>query len=145
MKGIASGAKQSVIILTGLLRSARNDTGRNDEIRLQSELTFDTFVGSVGENILVARRDKDFLMTAKMLGLLYGVDISTIRKALRGLYRSGALNKKSVSEILPHRAGDGKLYETRYYNERAIVELGLHLRSSVAREFREWVERVRIK
>jgi hypothetical protein len=113
----------------------------SDEIRIQNELTFDTFVGSVGENILVLRRDKDFLMTAKMLGLLYGVDVSTIRKSLRGLYRSGVLDKKSVSEILPHRAGDGKLYKTRYYNERAIVELGLHLWSSVAREFRGWVER----
>jgi hypothetical protein len=112
----------------------------NDEIRLQNELTFETFAGSVSEKILVLRRNKDFLMTAKMLGLLYGVNITTIRKALRALYRSGELDKKSVSEILPHRAGDGKLYETRYYNEHAIVELGLHLRSSVAREFREWVE-----
>jgi hypothetical protein len=110
----------------------------SDEIRIQNELTFDEFVGSVGENILVLRRDKDFLMTAKMLAQLYGVNISTIRKSLRALYRSGELDKKSVSEILPHRAGDGKIYETRYYNERDVVELGLHLRSSVAREFREW-------
>jgi hypothetical protein len=115
----------------------------NDEIRLQNELTFDEFVSSVGENILVLRRDKDFLMTAKMLAQLYGVNISTIRKALQTLYRSGKLNKKSVSEILPHRADDGKLYETRYYNEHAIVELGLHLRSSVAKEFRGWVEQQR--
>jgi hypothetical protein len=111
----------------------------NDEIRLQNELTFDQFVGSVEENVLVLRRDKDFLMTAKMLGLLYGVDVSTIRKSLRQMFKDKRLDKKSVSEILPHRADDGKLYETRYYNEQAIVELGLHLRSDVAREFRTWV------
>jgi DNA-binding GntR family transcriptional regulator len=111
-----------------------------DEIRLQGELTLDTFVSSVGEKVLVLRRDRDVLLTAKMLSKLYGVNISTVRKALRVLYRSGVLDKKSVSEILPHRADDGKLYETRYYNEQAIVELGLHLRSDVAREFRGWVE-----
>jgi hypothetical protein len=117
----------------------------SDEIRIQNELTFDTFASSVGENILVLRRNKDFLMTAKMLAQLYGVNISTIRKALRTLYRSGELDKKSVSGILPHRAGDGKLYETRYYNEQAIVELGFHLRSPVAKEFQAWVESARVE
>jgi prophage antirepressor-like protein len=111
-----------------------------DEIRVQDELTFDTFTNSVSENILVLRRDHDFLMTAEMLAKLYGVNISTIRKALRHMYKDKKLDKKSVSEILPHRATDGKLYETRYYNEAAIIELGLHLRSPEAKTFQTWVE-----
>ena len=112
----------------------------SDEIRIQNELTFDTFTNSVSENILVVRRDQDFLMTAKMLAKLYGVDITTIRKSLRQMFRKKELSKKSVSEILPHRAVDGKLYETRYYNQVAIVKLGLSLRSPEAKSFQAWVE-----
>jgi len=111
-----------------------------DEIRIQNKLTFDTFVNSVSENILVARRNRDFLMTAKMIAKLYGVDITTIRKSLKQMFNSKQLNKKLVSEIQAHRADDGKLYETRYYNEHAIVALGLSLRSPEAKVFQAWAE-----
>jgi hypothetical protein len=115
----------------------------NDEIRLSNDLVFDEFVSSVGEKILVLRRDSDVLLTAKMLAKLYGVDISTVRKQLKEIFADKVLRRKAVSEVIAHRAGDGKLYETRYYNEQAIVELGLHLRSDVAKEFRGWVEQQR--
>jgi hypothetical protein len=79
-------------------------------------------------------------MTAKMLAKLYGVDVSTVRKQLSEIFKSKVLDKKSVSEIIAHRAADGKLYETRYYDQSVIVELGLRLRSDEARAFREWVD-----
>jgi hypothetical protein len=112
----------------------------NDEIRFSDDLVFDNFTNSVGENITVARRDRDILLTAKELARLYGVNISTVRKQLKDIFASGVLNKKSVSEIIAHRAGDGKVYETRYYDENVLVELGLRLRSDEARAFREWVK-----
>ena len=112
----------------------------SDEIRMQNELTFDTFKNSVEENVLVVRRDQDFLMTVKMIAKLYGVDVSTVRKSLRQMFWRKELRKKSVSEILPHRADDGKLYETRYYNHVAIVKLGLALRSPEAKSFQNWIE-----
>jgi hypothetical protein len=110
----------------------------NDELRLQNELTFDEYKNSVGESFVVARRDRDVLMTAKMLAGVYGVDVSTVRKQLKEIFAEGVLVKKSVSEVIAHRAADGKLYETRYYDESVIVALGLRLRSEEARAFREW-------
>jgi hypothetical protein len=110
-----------------------------DEIRLSNDLVFDEFTSSVGEKILVLRRDRDVLLTAKMLARLYGVDISTIRKQLKDIFASNVLNRKSVSEIIPHRADDGKLYETRYYNQSIIFELGLRLRSDEAKAFQDWL------
>jgi hypothetical protein len=111
----------------------------NDEVRLGNDLVFDEFVSSVGEKILVVRRDSDVLLTVKMLAKLYGVDISTVRKQLKEIFADKVLNRKAVSEIIAHRADDGKLYEMRYYDQRVIFELGLRLRSDVAREFRGWV------
>jgi hypothetical protein len=111
----------------------------NDEIRLQNELTFDTFTNSVGNKIMLARLSGDVLMTAKMIARLYGVSRVYITVKLGRLFRSGALNKKRVSNILAHRADDGKLYETRYYNAAAIIAVGLAIKSVEAGRFREWL------
>lgn len=106
----------------------------NDEIRFSDDLTFEQYKNSVGENVITLVRDKDILLTAKMLAKLYGVDVSTIRKQLSDIFDSKVLNKKAVSEIIVHRASDGKLYETRCYDENVIVELGLRLRSAEAKQ-----------
>jgi hypothetical protein len=111
----------------------------NDEIRLQNQLTFDTYQNSVGNQIIVAKSQNNVLMTAKQITKLYGVSRPYISIKLRRLYRSGALNKKRVSNILTHRADDGKLYETRYYDAEAIIALGLSIKSPEAERLREWV------
>jgi hypothetical protein len=115
-------------------------SGVNDEIRLQNELTFDTFTSSLGNKIVLARLRGDVLMTAKMIAKLYGVSRVYVTVKLGRLFRSGALNKKRVSNILTHRADDGKLYETRYYNATAIVAVGLAIKPAEAVRFREWLE-----
>jgi hypothetical protein len=112
----------------------------SNEIRISDDLVFDDFTNSVGEKIVVVKRDRDILMTAKMLARLYGVDISTVRKQLKDIFASKVLVKKSVSEIIACRANDGKLYETRYYDDSVIVELGLRLRSDEAKAFQEWIK-----
>ncbi|MDR2063336.1 MAG: hypothetical protein LBQ02_00885 [Candidatus Nomurabacteria bacterium] len=114
--------------------------GLSDEVRLSDDLVFDEFVNSVGEKVVTARRDRDVLMTAKMLARLYGVDVSTVRKQLKDIFADKTLNKKAVSEIIAHRADDGKLYETRYYDESVIVELARRLRSEEAKALREWLD-----
>lgn len=111
----------------------------NDEIRFSDDLTFDQYKNSVGENITTLVRDRDILLTAKMLAKLYWVDISTIRKQLKDIFNSKVLEKKAVNGTIAHHADDGKLYETRYYDESVIVELGLRLRSDEAKAFREWI------
>jgi hypothetical protein len=109
-----------------------DEMGLNDEVRLSDDVVFDEFVNSVGEKITTTRRDKDLLMTAKMLARLYGVDVSTVRKQLKDIFADKTLDKKAVSEIIAHRAEDGKLYETRYYDESVIVELAQRLREWLA-------------
>jgi hypothetical protein len=112
----------------------------SDEIRISNDLVFDDFTNSVGEKITTVKRDRDILITAKELARLYGVDVSTIRKQLYDIFDDKVLEKKAVSEIIAHRASDGKLYETRYYDQSVIVELGLRLRSDEAKAFRKWRE-----
>ncbi|MDR2063478.1 MAG: hypothetical protein LBQ02_01650 [Candidatus Nomurabacteria bacterium] len=46
----------------------------------------------------------------------------------------------SVSEVITHRADDGKLYETRYYDGSVIAELARRLRSEEAKTLREWLD-----
>ena len=112
----------------------------NDEIRISNDIVFDEYKNSVGEIISTARRDKDLLMTAKMLAKLYGVDVSTVRKQLADIFGDKVLGEKSVSEIIAHRASDGKLYETRYYDETVLFELAKRLRSDEAKILREWLD-----
>jgi hypothetical protein len=112
----------------------------NDEVRLSDDVVFDEYFNSVGEKVVTARRDRDVLMTAKMLAKLYGVDVSTVRKQLKDIFADKTLDKKAVSEIIAHKADDGKLYETRYYDESVIVELARRLRSEEAKALREWLD-----
>lgn len=67
------------------------------------------------------------------------MSVAYIRITLRKLYLQKVLVKKRVSNTLTHRADDGKLYETRYYNAEAIVAVGLAIKSPEAVAFREWV------
>jgi hypothetical protein len=107
----------------------------SDEIRLVSELTTDTYSSSVGNKIAVVKLQNIVLMTVKEIAKLYGVSRAYITVKLGKLFRDKALNKKQVSNILTHRADDGKLYETRYYNTEAIVAPGLSIKSPEAEAF----------
>lgn len=114
--------------------------GLNDEVRLQNELTFDEYKNAVGNKIAVARIKNDVLMTAKQIAKLYGVSRPYVSIKLNKLYRLGVLNKKSVSNILSHRAEDGKLYETRYYDATAIVAVGVAMGKVEVDSFRRWLD-----
>lgn len=111
----------------------------SDEIRLVNELTTDTYSNSVGNKIMVVKLQNNVLMTAKEIAKLYGVSRPYISMRLRRLYLNKTLSKKRVSNILTHRADDGKLYETRYYNAEAIVALGLSIKSPEAEIFQNWL------
>jgi hypothetical protein len=111
----------------------------SDEIRLTSELTTDTYSNSVGNKITVVKLQNNVLMTAKEIAKLYGVSRPYITMKLRRLYLNKTLSKKRVSNILTHRADDGKLYETRYYNTEAIIALGLSIKSPEAEAFQQWI------
>ena len=111
----------------------------SDEVRLVSEAHGDTYQNSVGNKIAIVKIKNNVLMTAKEIAKLYGVSRPYIIMKLRRLYLNKTLSKKRVSNILTHRADDGKLYETRYYNAEAIVALGLSIKSPEAEIFQNWL------
>lgn len=94
----------------------------NDEIRLTSELTSDTYKNSVGFEIAVVKIENNVLITAKEMAKLYGLGRPTITRHLLKLYATHKLKHKAVCFILSHRAEDGKLYETRYYRSWLIIK-----------------------
>jgi hypothetical protein len=111
----------------------------NDEIRLVSELSGDTYKNSSGSEIAVIKIANDVLMTSKEMAKIYGVGIPVISKKLKRIFSVGGLNKKQVSSILTHKADDGKLYRTTYYNSQVIILVGTMLKSPEAESFQKWL------
>ena len=107
----------------------------SDEVRLISEMSSDTYRNSSGSEIAVIKIANDVLMTTKF----YGVSVPTICKKLRKLFADSGVNEKQVSSILTHKASDGKLYRTTFYNSQVIIAIGAMLKSPEAKQFQEWL------
>ena len=111
----------------------------SDEVRLISEMSSDTYRNSSGSEITVIKIANDVLMTTKEMSKFYGVSVPTICKKLRKLFADSGVNEKQVSSILTHKASDGKLYRTTFYNSQVIIAIGAMLKSSEAKQFQEWL------
>lgn len=77
-------------------------------------------------------------LTQKALAQLYGVDRSVITKHLKNIFQSGELEEVSVCAKIAHTAGDGKNYNTKFYNLDAIISVGYRVNSRQATQFRIW-------
>lgn len=111
----------------------------SDEVRLISEMSSDTYRNSSGSEIAVIKIANDVLMTTKEMSKFYGVSVPTICKKLRKLFADSGVNEKQVSSILTHKASDGKLYRTTFYNSQVIIAIGAMLKSPEAKQFQEWL------
>jgi len=109
----------------------------SDEIRLVSEMSGDTYKNSNGHEIAVIKIANDVVMTSKEMAKMFGVSIPVISKKLKRIFSDGTLNKKQVSSILTHKADDGKLYRTTFYNSQIIIRVGTMLKSPEAELFQE--------
>ena len=76
------------------------------------------------------------------IALLFGIKRPAITKHLSNIFKSGELDKDSVSSILEHTATDGKTYKTQFYNLDAIISVGYRVNSKRATQFRIWATRV---
>ena len=81
-------------------------------------------------------------LTQKQMAELYNVDRSVITKHLSNIFSEGELQEDSVSAIFAHTAEDGKTYQTKYYNLRAITAVGYRVNSQRAIEFRKWATEI---
>lgn len=77
-------------------------------------------------------------LTQSQIALLFGTQRPAITKHLNNIFKSGELNKNSVSSILEHTASDGKIYKTQFYNLDAIISVGYRVNSKRATQFRIW-------
>lgn len=82
-------------------------------------LTFLTATGQSDVNAIYA--DENVWLSQKMLALLYNVEVNTINYHLQKAFKTGELDGNSVIRIFRITASDGKEYDTKHYNLKAII------------------------
>jgi len=99
-------------------------------------LTFLTATGQSDVNAIYA--DENVWLSQKMMGLLYDVEAHTITYHLQKTFKDGELDKSSVTRIFRVTASDGKTYDTKHFNLKAIIAVGNKVDSPRAVQFRKW-------
>lgn len=101
-----------------------------DLILYQSENT--------NKTIEVLYDNEDFWLTQKTMGELFNVAENNITYHLQNIFKSGELNKDSVTQKIRVTASDGKNYNTNFYSLDAIIAVGYRINSKEATDFRIW-------
>jgi len=92
-----------------------------------------------GEVKLDVRFDGDTVwLTQKMMAELFGVEVNTINYHLKEVFKTAELSENAVIRKIRTTAGDGKNYETNFYNLDAIISVGYRVNSTRATQFRIW-------
>ena len=103
-------------------------------------LTFLTATGQGDVNAIYA--DENVWLSQKMMGLLYDVESHTVTYHLQKAFKSGELDENSVTRIFRVTASDGKPYDTKHFNLKAIIAVGNKVDSPRAVQFRKWANDV---
>ena len=101
---------------------------------------FQTKTGKV--NIDVFFHNETLWLTQKKMAELFEKGRSTIAEHLSNIFNTGELDENSVCREFRHTAEDGKTYNTKYYNLRAITAVGYRVNSHRAVEFRKWATEI---
>jgi len=72
------------------------------------------------------------------MGELFNVGENNITYHLQNIFKSGELNKDSVTQKIRVTASDGKNYNTNFYSLDAIIAVGYRVNSKEATDFRIW-------
>jgi len=83
-------------------------------------------------------KDENIWLTQEKIAGLFGVERSVVTKHLKNIFGSGELQEISVCANFAHTAGDGKIYQTKFYNLDAIISVGYRVNSAKATHFRIW-------
>ncbi|PIP23055.1 MAG: hypothetical protein COX37_00620 [Candidatus Nealsonbacteria bacterium CG23_combo_of_CG06-09_8_20_14_all_39_17] len=88
---------------------------------------------------LRVRMEKETVwLTQNQVAVLFNIQRPAVTKHLNNIFKTGELNKNSVSSILEHTAADGKTYKTQFYNLDAVISIGYRVNSKQATQFRIW-------
>lgn len=98
-----------------------------------------TFITASGESQVDAiYYEENVWLTQKMMGLLYDVEANTITYHLQKAFKDCELDEEAVTRKFRVTASDGKNYNTKHYNLKAIIAVGNKVDSPKAVQFRKW-------
>ena len=89
-------------------------------------------------SVEVLYNEEDFWLTQKSMAKLFNVAENNITYHLQNIFKSGELNKDSVTQKIRVTASDGKNYNTTFYSLDAIIAVGYRVNSKEATDFRIW-------
>ncbi len=118
--------------LSKVIKGLEIDTFRNEP----NFLLYTTPNGKVRVEIFL--KDENIWLTQEKIAGLFGVERSVVTKHLKNIFESGELAENSVCANFARTAGDGKTYQTKFYNLDAIISVGYRVNSSKATHFRIW-------
>jgi hypothetical protein len=90
----------------------------------------------------VQLEEETIWLSQAQLAELFTTERSVVTKHLRNIFSSKELAKDRVCAKFAHTAGDGKIYQTQFYNLDAIISLGYRVNSKRGTEFRIWATNV---
>lgn len=94
--------------------------------------------GSTDIKVEVFFENETIWATQKQMANLFGVQIPAISKHLNNIFEENELEQERVVSIMETTAGDGKKYNTNFYNLDAIISVGYRVNSTKATQFRIW-------
>lgn len=94
------------------------------------------------DSIEVRVQDENVWLTQEAMAKLFDKGRSTIAEHLRNIFNEGELYEDSVCRKFRQTAGDGKVYDVKFYNLDAIISVGYRVNSLRATQFRQWATKV---
>lgn len=116
-----------------------NKNGKNEITIRSSAAEYLTYITATGEGgVDAVYFDENVWLTQKMMGVLYDVETHTINYHLKKLFNDGEIDEATVIRNFRITANDGKTYNTKHYNLKAIIAVGHKVDSPRAVQFRKW-------
>jgi hypothetical protein len=121
------------------VRNMKPKKKKETSIIRSSAAEYLTFVAASGEGgVEAVYADENVWLTQKMMGVLYNVETHTINYHLKKVFADSELQEDSVVRNFRITAVDGKTYDTKHYNLKAIIAVGYKVNSERAVQFRKW-------
>lgn len=87
-------------------------------------------------------KDETVWLTQMQMAKLFDKDRKTITRHIQNIYKDGELIENQVCSYFEHTAGDGKKYNTQYYNLDMIISVGYRVKSKQGIIFRKWATNI---
>ncbi len=97
-------------------------------------LIFTTQAGKDNINVRIEGGGTVWL-TQKLIAQLFECSTDNVSLHLKNIFQTGELDKNSVTEDFSVTATDGKNYNTKHYNLKAVIALGYRINSQKSHRF----------